>query len=95
MRRNTLDPRQFIDKNAGQAAYGAGLPHEAATIEDDALLVCATKRPRPTFPRVICVKFCKRRSFLAGSAGSAELGFLVLLKIAHVEVSVGHEFVAR
>ena len=39
----TLDPRQFIDKNAGQAAYGAGLPHEAATIEDDALLVCATQ----------------------------------------------------
>jgi hypothetical protein len=38
--------------------------------------------------RIVCVKLCKWRSFWAGSGGLAELGFLVLLKIVHVEISV-------
>ena len=40
---------------------------------------------------VLCVKFCKRRSFGLGLCGLAELGFLVFLEIAHVEVAVGLE----
>jgi hypothetical protein len=42
-------------------------------------------------PRVLCVKFCKRRSFELGLCGLADLGFLVFLEIVHVEVTVGLE----
>jgi hypothetical protein len=41
--------------------------------------------------RVLCVKFSKRRSFGLGLGGLAELGFLVLPEIVHVEVAMGLE----
>jgi N-terminal domain of anti-restriction factor ArdC len=40
---------------------------------------------------IVCVKFSKWRSFGLGLGGLAELGFLVLFEIVHVEVSVGFE----
>ena len=40
---------------------------------------------------VLCVKFCKRRSFVLVLGGLAELGFLVVFEIVHVEVAVGLE----
>ena len=40
---------------------------------------------------VLCVKFCKGGRGRAGLGGLAEVGFLVLLKIVHVEVAVGFE----
>ena len=40
---------------------------------------------------VLCVKFCKRRSFGLGLCRLADLGFLVFLEIVHVEVTVGLE----
>ena len=42
-------------------------------------------------PAVLCVKFCKGGHGRAGLGGLAEVGFLVLLKIVHVEVAVGFE----
>jgi hypothetical protein len=44
-----------------------------------------------TFLLVLCVKFCKGGRGRAGLGGLAEVGFLVLLKIVHVEVAVGFE----
>jgi hypothetical protein len=41
--------------------------------------------------RVLCVKFCKRQSCGLVLCGLAEVGFLVLLEIVHVEVTVGLE----
>ncbi len=46
---------------------------------------------RAALSRIVCVKFCKWRSFRVGLGGLAELGFLMLLEIVHVEVSVGIE----
>jgi uncharacterized membrane protein YkgB len=46
--------------------------------------------PAAGFP-IVCVKFSKWRSFGLGLGGLAELGFLVLFEIVHVEVSVGFE----
>jgi hypothetical protein len=40
---------------------------------------------------VLCVKFCKGGHVGVGLGGLAQLGFLVLLEIVHVEVSMGFE----
>jgi hypothetical protein len=58
--------------------------HRAATSPD-------TVRLRLLQLRVLCVKFCKGGRGRAGLGGLAEVGFLVLLKIVHVEVAVGFE----
>ena len=44
-----------------------------------------------TIRKIVCVKFSKWRSWVGWLCGLAEVGFLVLLKIAHVEVAVGFE----
>ena len=40
---------------------------------------------------VMCVKFCKGGHGWLGSCGLAELNFLVLFEIVHIEVAVGFE----
>jgi hypothetical protein len=58
-------------------------------VPDRQLVHCGHSwRTRFLQPMIVCVKLCKWRSFWAGSGGLAELGFLVLLKIVHVEISV-------
>jgi hypothetical protein len=41
--------------------------------------------------RVLCVKFCKGGHGWLESCGLAELDFLVLLEIVHIEIAVGLE----
>ena len=41
--------------------------------------------------RVLCVKFCKGGHGWLESCGLAELNFLVLFEIVHIEVAVGFE----
>ena len=47
--------------------------------------------PSRVHASIVCVKFSKWRSWVGWLCGLAEVGFLVLLKIAHVEVAVGFE----
>ena len=51
----------------------------------------AASQKRSPSEVVLCVKFCKGGRGRAGLGGLAEVGFLVLLKIVHVEVAVGFE----
>jgi hypothetical protein len=41
--------------------------------------------------RVLCVKFCKGGHGWLESCGLAELDFLVLFEIVHIEIAVGFE----
>ena len=41
--------------------------------------------------RVLCVKFCKGGHGWLESCGLAELNFLVLFEIVHIEIAVGFE----
>ena len=43
------------------------------------------------FVAVLCVKFCKGGHGWLGSCGLAELNFLVLFEIVHIEIAVGFE----
>ena len=55
-------------------------------------VLSVSRAQRVRLGAVLCVKFCKGRSWdWAGSCGLAQLGFLVLLEIVHVEVAVGFE----
>ena len=42
-------------------------------------------------PPVLCVKFCKGGHGWLESCGLAELNFLVLFEIVHIEIAVGFE----
>jgi hypothetical protein len=47
---------------------------------------------RSSFERkVLCVKFCKGGHGWLESCGLAELNFLVLFEIVHIEIAVGFE----
>jgi hypothetical protein len=51
----------------------------------------ATGVPSFPLPGVLCVKFCKGGHGWLESCGLAELNFLVLFEIVHIEIAVGFE----
>ena len=64
---------------------------------DGALMIVARVRSnwrssrRSPFLKVLCVKFCKGGHGSLESCGLAELDFLVLFEIVHIEIAVGFE----
>jgi hypothetical protein len=63
-------------------------PHRCVSVERPIRLVDG---PYLEVVRVLCVKFCKGGHGWLESCGLAELNFLVLFEIVHIEIAVGFE----
>ena len=55
------------------------------------LQVATPPAPEAGSSKVLCVKFCKGGHGSLESCGLAELDFLVLFEIVHIEIAVGFE----
>jgi hypothetical protein len=67
------------------------LPPEGLPVEPSPIGIARRRLLSGRVCRVLCVKFCKGGHGWLESCGLAELNFLVLFEIVHIEIAMGFE----